>query len=112
MHVLSNNSYVEKGILSLSCSSYSYPPPVLHWEKENSVLVSINRFSITTTSFSYVENTNIVNSTLQVSNLLPNDGGRYLCVASNEKATKRASVDIDVRCKWGLVTCERFVGSA
>ena len=98
LHLPSDISFVEKGTLTLSCSSYSYPPPLLHWERRNNVLVSINRITVTAVSFPYIENSTRVNSTLKIQGLFPIDEGSYVCVASNEKGTKRASTsEIDVQ---------------
>ena len=94
-----NKSFDETGTLKLSCSSSGYPPPTLYWQRNDRVVINsaANKISVVRVPYEYHQTQ--VNSTLQIAGLLPSDGGKYTCVASNEKGTNRASIDIEVRRK-------------
>ena len=94
-----SESFDENGTLQLSCSSHAFPPPTLYWQKNNIAVVNSATSKITVVEVPYEDDHTQVNSTLQIVGLLPSDKGRYFCVASNEKGTNRASINVDVRCK-------------
>jgi len=92
-----NESFDENDTMQLSCSSYGYPSPTLFWQKNDIVVVNSATSKISVVKVPYVDHQTQVNSTLQIAGLLPNDGGEYFCVASGEKGTNRASIDVSVR---------------
>ena len=87
----------ENGNLWLSCSSYGYPQPIIHWQRDDTVLVGTAKFQLSVTETSYVDHQTLVNSTLQIAGLLPSDAGKYICIASNERGTNRASLSVQVQ---------------
>ena len=99
-----NVSFDESGTLQLSCSSYGYPPPTLYWQRNDIAVVNSATSKITVEMVPYVDRQIQVNSTLQIAGLLPNDEGKYFCVASSEEGTNRASVEVHVRRKL-LIFC-------
>ena len=70
----------ENGNLWLSCSSYGYPQPIIHWQRDDTVLVNTAKFQISMAEIPYENYQTLVNSTLQISGLLPSDAGavKYL----------------------------------
>ena len=92
-----NETFDENGTLQLSCSSFGYPPPTLFWQRNDIVVVNSATNKISVVKVPYVDHQTQVNSTLQIAGLLPNDGGKYFCVASNEEGTNKASIDVYVR---------------
>ena len=92
-----SESFDENSTLQLSCSSYAYPTPTLYWQRNDIVVVNSATTGISVIHRPYEDHQTQVNSTLQIAGLLPSDKGRYFCVASNEKGTNRASIDVDVR---------------
>ena len=85
--------------LQISCSSYGFPPPLIYWKRNNHAIVEGSRITISTFFPSKNVHQTPVNSTLQISNLLPSDGGVYVCVASNVEETKENSSNITVNCE-------------
>lgn len=94
----------ETNDLEISCSSYGYPPPSIHWQRNSQAIVEGNN-RITISSSIPSENLleTPVNSTLRIANLLPSDEGEYVCVASNVEETKSNSTNITVNGKWHLI---------
>ena len=90
----------EKDTLLLSCSSYGYPEPIVHWRRNDQAVVNSVRVKLSFVSYLLDDKQNYVNSTLWILELLPSDEGNYACIASNNKGTRMSSTNITVKCEY------------
>ena len=99
----------EKDTLVLSCLSYGYPEPIVHWRRNNQAIASSVRVKLLFDIFPFDDQQNYVNSTLWILKVLPTDEGNYVCVASNVKGTIMNSTYITVTCECACLMCARYI---
>lgn len=84
---LEDNSVVEGGAVDLEVEVSGRPRPALKWLKDGSIVVPDDRFKIDTEGRIH---------TLQITQCMLSDGGKYTCTASNSGGTDTCSANLQV----------------